>query len=173
MEGLSCAEMDKMSWLPFFGECVCRRYQIALQSSPPRPLCHGFALSVYQNSSFGGVWIVVLSLHCEMTDLGGCETVRIRVRIGLADCTQSDQKVGWTSAGIGRSQPRNQRHGCSRHGFDTGSGASNRSMTQSRPNHGPSGPAASVSLAILGGCRTMPICAGKGAMDRLRQTRGC
>lgn len=83
---------------------------------------------------------MVLSLHCGMTDLGGCETVRIRVRIGLADCTQSDQKVGWTSAGIGRSQPRNQRHGCSRHGFDTGSGASNRSMTQSRPNHGPSGP---------------------------------
>lgn len=37
-------------------------------------------------------------------------------------------------------------------------------MTQSRPNHGPSGPAAaSASLAILRVCRTMPICAGKGA----------
>lgn len=146
-----------------------------------RPLCHGFALSVYQNFSFGGVWIAVLSLHCEMTGLGGCETCTNPSPDRIGGLHSVSQKVGWKSADIGRSRPRNQRHGCSRHGFDTGSGASNRSMTQGRPNHGPSGrpvqprPPASPCRGCVGRCQSVPE-KGKlvdSAIDRLRQTRGC
>lgn len=55
VEGLSCAEMDKMSWL-FFSGCVCRRLSNCITKlATGGPLCHGFAICLSELSFWRGL----------------------------------------------------------------------------------------------------------------------